>query len=119
MNELASILTPPQHDSSLPVWSAETMESAVHANGCCIIHNSVLTAQIDLSLCRDETSWEGKAILDFTVLGHIPDDLRDYVLNVLVELMRKEEKNASTGSLIVEHSAYVWVLQQADLPNQQ
>lgn len=95
------------------MWWANTVKSTVNEIECKIIDESVLRAQLDLSACLNEKSWEGKAILDFTVFACLPDDLRGYVLNVLSALMNKQMKTKSSDKLIIEHPVHTWVLQPA------
>lgn len=95
-----------------PLWWAETVEAVIHTNQYAIKNSAVLNCQLNLSICRDETSLEGKAILDFLAFARLPDDIRRSVLNVLNELKNEQIKREATDTLIIDHSVYVWVLHQ-------
>lgn len=99
----------------MPLRWAETVQTVIRANGYSIKNSAVLDCQFNLSLCFDETNLDGKAILDFLAFAHLPDDIRSYVLNVLIELKNQQPSREAADSFIIDHSVYMWILHQCPI----
>lgn len=103
LNLLATTLAPPL--AGHVQWWAESTAAALTGSGLQVVHDRISGA-LDLSVCLDPTSAEGRVVLDFTVQGRLPDGLRPAVLDVLRALRRPG------SALAVEHPVDGWVLRE-------